>query len=209
MQANAEVNTPHEEVADFNKPLDHPVTADSASFEEGAHAEALLGARPDVSFKGPPTASCKCLSIAVGQPGEPAFQWSGEQPHTNPDSELVIALTSSGVACPEASPGALGASYWGYEVKGSDVVVVVEPAEPGRPMINGAIIPRPLGGGRLYVRPVDRKAPYGRPASGAGARCEIGGFAAGSTKPAPAAPPSNAGGARIHTDEAPSDTSAP
>lgn len=208
MKANAEANVGHEEVADFNKPLDHPVEGQGPTFEDASHAEALLGARPDLSYKGPPTATCKCLAVAVGQPGDASFHWGGERPRTNPDSELVIAVTSSGIACPEAGAGALGASYWGYEVKGSDVVVVIEPAAPGRPQTTGAIIPRPLGGGQVFVRPADKKVPYGRALSGAGAKCSVGqlgmGQAPSETSSAPATKSNT--GVRIHTDEAPPDS---
>lgn len=188
MQANAEANIGHEDTKDFNKPLE-PVTAES----EGASKEqALLGARPDLSFGGTPSPTCKCLAVALGQPGDTSFHWSGERPHTSPDSQLVIALTSSGVACSETSGTGLGASYWGYEMKNDDVIVVVEPAMAGRPLTSGAIIPRPMGNGRVYVRPSDKTVPYGRPASGAGAMCAVGQPSTGQAKPNPLIPPSAA-----------------
>jgi hypothetical protein len=174
VQAKAEANIGTEEVKDFNKPLDESAAARGPSFESASPEQALLGARPDLSFSGSPTPTCKCLAVAVGQPGDTSFHWSGERPHTNPDSQLVIALTSHGVPCSESGGTGLGASYWGYELKQDDVVVVVEPAVDGRPLTSGAIIPRPLGNGRVYVRPSDKSVPYGRPASGADAMCPVG-----------------------------------
>ena len=206
MQANAEANVGHEEVKDFNKPLDEQAT-ETPSFEGASREQALLGARPDLSFNGSPSPTCKCLAVAVGQPGDPSFHWSGERPHTNPDSQLVIALTSNGVACSEARGTGLGASYWGYELKQDDVVVVVEPAVEGRPLTSGAIIPRPLGNGRVYVRPSDKSVPYGRPATGTGAMCPVGQAAAAGAKTNLLVPPSAASaGVRIGGDEPASDS---
>ena len=195
VQANAEANVGHEETKDFDQPLDQPVTAGGSS-SDGTD-QALLGARPDLSFNAQPTPTCKCLAVAVGQPGDTSFHWSGEPPHTNPDAQLVIALTSNGVACSERGGTGLGASYWGYEVKQDDVIVVVEPAVAGRPQTSGAIIPRPLGSGRVYVRPSDKSVPYGRPASGTGAMCAVG-HASQGAKPAPVIPPS-AASARVRS----------
>lgn len=206
MQANAEANIGQEDTKDFNKPLDQPVGSEAPELE-AAKEEALLGARPDLSFGGAPSPTCKCLAVAIGQPGDTAFHWSGERPHTNPDSQLVIALTSSGVACSETSGIGLGASYWGYEMKNDDVVVVVEPAIAGRPLTSGAIIPRPMGNGRVYVRPSDKTVPYGRPASGAGAMCAVGQLSPGRAKPNPEIPPSaSSGRVRIGEKPPPGDT---
>lgn len=133
---------------------------------------ALLGARGDVALTGAPVASCRCLAVAVGQPADGAFQWSGQVPRIAPDSQLVIALSSAGLSCPEAGADAPGASYWGYTVTGPDVIVVVENATRGRPIATGAIIPKPPGGG-LFVEPKSRHVVYGRPLSGEGDRCEL------------------------------------
>lgn len=207
VQANAEANVGHEEVADFNKPLEHPVGDEAPSFEDTPSREALLGARPDLSFKGPATATCKCLAVALGQPGDAVFQWSGEQPRTNPQNQLVIALSSGGMVCPEAGANSLGASYWGYEVNRGDVVVVVEPAVAGRPQTSGAIIPKPLGSGHVFVRPADKKVPYGRPAAGGGAMCSVGSFAVAGTKPSPSMPPPpSSAPVRIGGENGPSDS---
>lgn len=186
------------EVADFDKPM-APSSAPDKTFDDAPKDTALLGARQDLSFRGPATTTCKCLAVAVGQPGGAAFHWSGERPHTNPGSQLVIALQSAGIACPEAGEKATGASYWGYEVVNNDVVVVVERASSGRPVASGGIIPRPLGNGQVYVRPDSKKLPYGLPASGPGDRCQIGSLEPiKSTTPAP----SPSSGVRIRTDEA-------
>jgi hypothetical protein len=162
------------EVSDFDKPLDPTMSATSAKAAgEPATPIALLGARQDLALSGGHSTTCKCLAVALGQPGDAAFRWSGERPRTNSSSQLVIALSSAGQACPEAGDKATGASYWGYETVGNDVVVVVESAHEGRPLAAGGIIPRPQNG-QVFVRPIDKKLPYGRPSSGAGARCQIG-----------------------------------
>jgi hypothetical protein len=133
---------------------------------------ALLGARQDVAFNGSTTPRCKCLAVAVGQPTDSSFQWTGTRPIIDQESQVVLALTSSGVSC-DASGDLAPASYWGYEIVGQDVVVGVEAAKPGRPIAQGAIIPRPVAGGQIYVKPVASDVPYGRPASGQGDRCAV------------------------------------
>jgi hypothetical protein len=185
------------EVADFDKPLE-PTAASSAAAaatEPASAPIALLGARQDLTYHGPPTTACKCLGVALGQPGDPAFQWAGERPRTNASSQIVIALSSAGQACPEAGASPSGASYWGYETSGNDVVVVVEKAYAGRPLASGAIIPRPANG-QVFVRPADKKLPYGRAASGPGERCQIGNLSP-IAKPVSAPQTTPGGGMRI------------
>jgi hypothetical protein len=93
----------------------------------------------------------------------------------------------------------MGASYWGYEMSGNDVVVVVERAAEGRPVASGAIIPRPSGG-QVYLRAADKTVPYGRPMAGTGERCQVGNFPAMKGATTPQTVPSE--GVRIRTDEA-------
>jgi hypothetical protein len=185
----ANVNTGGKgDVADFDKPLNQSMSANRASSEEAMKDSALLGERQDLSYRGPSTSSCKCMEVALGQPGDRAFAWAGERPKTMRESQLVFAMSSAGIACPGAGDKATGASYWGYEVLGNDVVVVVERAYAGRPVASGAIIPRPTGNGQVYVRPIDKKLPYGGPLSGPGDRCQVGKLEA-STTPGVLAPP--------------------
>jgi hypothetical protein len=176
------------DVADFDKPLDQNLSVNRASSEDAAKDSALLGERQDLSYRGPPTSSCKCMEVALGQPGDRAFAWAGGRPTTMRDSQLVFAMSSAGIACPGAGDKPTGASYWGYEVVGNDVVVVVERAYAGRPVASGAIIPRPTGNGQVYVRPIDKTLPYGGPVSGTGDRCQIGKLEAATT-PGVLAPP--------------------
>lgn len=194
------------EIADFDKPLDSPAEANraAAEAEEGPQETPLLGARQDLTLKGSGAASCKCLAVKVGQPFDAAFRWSGEPPRTNRDSQLVVALSSSGQSCPEAGGKGLGASYWGYEIAGNDVVVVVENAAPGRPVAPGGIIPKPLSGGQVYVRPADKNVVYGRPVSGAGNRCPVGG-----ATPASATAPASGGTGGVHIKGPESDPQSP
>jgi hypothetical protein len=186
----------------FDKPMTPNATTDTRSADQPGAEAALLGARQDLAYKGASTARCKCLAAAVGQPKDSSFQWTGTRPVTNQDTQLVVALSSAGVPCDVESPGA---SYWGYETVGQDVIVVVETAKPGRPVAQGAIIPRPTGNGQVYIRPVDKSAPYGRPAAGAGEKCLLPGVTAAPAALAPAAPSATSSGwtqTRIKTDEA-------
>jgi hypothetical protein len=195
--ASANVTEPDTE-SETSHDLDKPLEATAKTPEADEESSALLGVRQDLTFKGPGNVSCKCLSVAVGAPGNAAFQWAGKPPRVSSDSQLVIGLGSAGVECPEAGEGTAGASYWGYEMSGNDVVVVVESAGSGRPVASGAVIPRPQGNGQVYVRPVDKATPYGRPTAGGAGRCQVSHLAALSPSPGAPAPSS---GVRIHSDE--------
>ena len=134
----------------------------------------LLGARHDLKLQpGKGTASCQCLSVALGAARSGAMQWSTSPPNIDESTQLTIALTSEGVECKGEPKGSLGASYWGYRISGNDVVVLVESATGGHPLTSGAVIPRPVGNGQVYVKPAKKKLPYGRPLDGKGL-CKIG-----------------------------------
>jgi hypothetical protein len=134
----------------------------------------LLGARHDLKLRaGQGNAVCHCLSIAVGGSRLPALEWSGETPSIDDNTQLTLALSSEGQKCEGEPKGSLGASYWGYRIKGNDVIVLVEAARGGRPLTSGAIIPKPVGPGQVYVAPASRKVPYARPEGQAG-MCKLG-----------------------------------
>jgi hypothetical protein len=134
----------------------------------------LLGARHDLKLRSASaTASCQCLQVALGAARSPAMAWSTTPPELDDATQLSIALSSEGVQCPGEPKGSLGASYWGYRISGNDVIVLVESARGGRPLTTGAIIPRPVGPGHVFVAPASKKLPYGRPLSGTGL-CKIG-----------------------------------
>ena len=139
----AEVNTPKSETdtADFDKPMNLSAI-ERAQGAQKPMDTALLGARQDLSYNGAMTPRCRCLAVTVGQPTDPSFQWTSTRPIIDQDSQVVLALTSSGVTC-DAGADLAPASYWGYEIVGQDVVVGVEAAKPGRPIAQGAIIPGP------------------------------------------------------------------
>jgi hypothetical protein len=101
------------------------------------------------------------------------MRWDGQVTAIDSNSQLVVALGSDGIDCPEATKDSLGASYHGYESVGSDVVIQVETGRMGRPLAGGAIIPKPASGGRLLVRPVDNKSPYGRSLDGKENACTV------------------------------------
>jgi hypothetical protein len=150
------------------------VAPGAASATELSSSRVLLGARHDLKLRsGSATASCQCLQVALGGSQSPGMAWSATPPQLDDSTQLSIALTSEGVECKGEPKGSLGASYWGYRISGNDVVVLVESARGGRPLTTGAIIPRPVGPGRVFVAPAGKKLPYGRPLSGTGL-CKIG-----------------------------------
>lgn len=184
VQADAKVNgeaSSEDEIKSFDRPLETPVRAPEPVADlVPANAHALLGARHDLAYAGPKTAACTCLAVALSdQPKGPAFVWELEAPRLDPASQWIIALSSSDVPCESAPNGTLGASYQGYVLDGNDVVVYVEALGEGRPMTNGAIIPRPKASGSVFVEPTN--AVYGKPLEGKTKRCKI--AAPGATQP--------------------------
>lgn len=126
-----------------------------------AHSDSgpvLLGARRDLAYQGNKQAVCSCLAVQLGQPSNPAFQWEKGPITIDPQRQIVVGLSSQGVAC-EAERG-LGASYKGYVLSGNDVVVQVERAHEGRPVTSGAVIPRPVSGQVLVVS-AEKGSPFG------------------------------------------------
>lgn len=143
----------------------------------------LLGARHDLALVAErATNQCQCLAVALGASDLPAFRWKTGAPRIDPETQLVIALSSQNQGCTEPK-GSLGASYWGYRIQGNDVVVYVESAVSGRPLTAGGIIPKPFGEGQVYVAPASRRAPYGRAADAKAAQCKLGNPGALRTKP--------------------------
>lgn len=130
---------------------------------------ALLGARHDLLLTAGSSETCKCLATVLGPASTSSFVWTGKRPTVDASRQLVVALASDGIACPESTAGA---SYMGYAVEGGNVIVHVEAAVEGRPVTYGAIIPRPAEGKQVYIEPVGR-IPYGRSLGGE-PRCALG-----------------------------------
>jgi len=179
VQADANLSTGkdakegQEQVRDFDRPLDAAAAKPEAAPESSKpEPYALLGARHDLSYTGSKTPSCQCLAVQLSDHvDDPSFQWELGAPHLDPSTQWVIAFTSNGVSCDAPPAGTLGASYQGYGVDGNDVVVYVEALGEGRPMTNGAIIPRAIGSGSVFIEPAG--AIYGKPLEGKGKRCKL------------------------------------
>lgn len=133
----------------------------------------LLGARRDLTLAVDQAESaCSCLKVALGSETLPAFRWQSGAPKLDPDTQLVVGLSSEGGGCP-APTNTEGASYWGYRWSGNDVVVYVENAVKGRPVAVGAVIPKPVAEGQVFIAPRDAKVPYGRGNDGS-KTCKLG-----------------------------------
>jgi len=163
---------PPEGQGEMTRPAGSPASAMVSASANPSRV--LLGARHDLKLRGGKgTASCQCLSVALGDARNSGMAWSAAPPNLDDGSQLSIALSSEGQACKDEPKKSLGASYWGYRLSGNDVVVLVEAAHGGRPLTTGAIIPKPVGPGQVYVAPAHRKLPYGRALQGKG-MCKIG-----------------------------------
>lgn len=179
-----------------------------------AAGRVLLGARHDLKLRpGKGSASCECLAVALGGSRNGGMAWTAVPPDLDETTQLTIALSSDGLTCKDEPKKSLGASYWGYRLSGNDVIVFVEAAHGGRPLTTGAVIPKPVGDGQVYVAPTSRKLPYGRALEGKG-RCKIGNpgqvrtapfteLEVGSDAPAKGSPARGVGGASAPLDDAP------
>lgn len=183
VNANLNANAKTGQSEEFDEPLSSE--KGEAEADIGSGEQALLGARHDLTLApAKKNANCRCLAVVAGGAGDPAFQWQGGAPRIDAASQLVVALSSEGLDCQAAPADSLGASYWGYRLSGDDVVIIVENARFGRPVTQGAIIPRPLGNGRVYVKPASKDVPFGAPLSPSDKLCAV--SAPPPTKSAPA-----------------------
>jgi hypothetical protein len=177
LQADARVSGDGKEsdepIASYNRPLESPQKASAPTENDFTHAQyALLGARHDLSYAGPKTPACACLAVALrDQAVDAAFQWELEAPRLEPSTQWIIALSSNEVPCDAPPTGTLGASYQGYGTEGNDVVVYVEALGEGRPMTNGAIIPRPKPSGSVFIESTNTV--YGKPLDSKSKRCKL------------------------------------
>ncbi len=161
-----------------------PVASASAAPAASAAASehALLGARTDLSLEPADVpGQCSCVRVALGPANLGAFKWNGARPTLDDRTQLAIALTSAGAGC-DNPKGTLGASYWGYRRIGDDIIVYVENGKSGRPVAQGAIIPKPFGQGQVYLAPTTKQVPYGKSLNGKG-NCKLGNPGAPRTVP--------------------------
>ena len=166
---------PEDTRPDFDKPISADALATKPPPAIAFADTALLGARHDMTLVTEhANAACACLKAGIGSAQSAAFQWQGAVPHLNDDIQLAFAMTTESMACNNEPKGSSGASYWGYRIVGNDVIVFVEGVRSGRPRTTSAIIPKPVGEGKVYVAPAKAKLPYGRSLDGKAERCEIG-----------------------------------
>lgn len=174
-EARVEGQGEEDPFADFEStPTDERGADEALPGLEGSGEPALLGARHDVFLRdGVEASRCRCLAVLASHPGDERFYWESQVPSLDARRQMVIAFTSRGQSCSGEPEGSQGAAYRGYEVRGPDVVVMVEASRPGRPLITGAILPRPSSGGRVLIEPFPGDLPYGKPLDDDGARCVV------------------------------------
>jgi hypothetical protein len=158
-----------------------PATPSSAAVVlPGAGALSGTGVRPlgvahDLSIKPEAVkgASCTCLSVTWGPPGDARFAWQAGPPDVGSD---VIAVAISGdLECGWAAPKnarLAKPSIAGVGREGDDIVLTVEGAEGGRPVVRGALLVRPAPSSAIVVRGRG-KVPYGTPVGASRGVCRI------------------------------------
>lgn len=110
-----------------------------------------------------PDASCACLGVSVGGPDDETFEWRGERPDVNP-SFVAVAITAAVAECPGGpqNPSDRRASISAVDRKGKDVFIEIEDLPADRPIASGAILHPLEPGGHVYIRPRNKKVPYGK-----------------------------------------------
>jgi hypothetical protein len=131
----------------------------------------LNGVRLDLSMdpQAEPSARCTCLHVSAGRSGDRIFAWGQEMPMLSGE-QMVVAVRTEGADCPgdPVEPGLRRASIKAVDVKGNNVIVVIEKLPVGRPLAHGAVTARPRPGGSLYLRPANKNVPYGGALGGKG-----------------------------------------
>ena len=88
----------------------HDERKGNAAPGELSSSSVLLGARHDLKLRsGKGTASCTCLSVALGGSQSPGMLWTTTPPAIDEARQLAIALSSEGSACKDEPKGSLGA----------------------------------------------------------------------------------------------------
>jgi hypothetical protein len=133
----------------------------------------FLGVTHDLSLasSAPRTPVCNCLTVAHGSPRDPKFAWQAEAPLVDAET-IAIAIADDGVACASRGSASVRASISAVEREGNDIVVVVESARQGQPVMRGALAASPGPNGVLVIRGRNG-APYGAPPSGGPGPCRI------------------------------------
>ena len=133
----------------------------------------FIGVTPDLTLAPASSreATCNCLALAHGQPGSSAFQWQGGPPAPTDDS-MAVAISGDGVECTWSEGEVPVPSIAGVERSDNDVVLTIEAAREGRPIMRGAMILRPGPNGALIVKGKG-KVPFGQRADGAPGACRI------------------------------------
>ncbi|HKQ71867.1 MAG TPA: hypothetical protein VJT73_21130 [Polyangiaceae bacterium] len=177
VNAAAEVDDRKWETAESTPPparkLAAPPPAASARTPEPPEAAHFFGVSHDLSLAPgvPRAAACQCLTVVSAAPSDPQFIWQAGVPRTSPDA-IAIAIAADGVACSARGAAPLAASIAAIERRGNDVVITVENVREGRPVMRGALAPRPPEGGAIVVQ-APRGAPYGAPANGGPGPCRL------------------------------------
>jgi hypothetical protein len=119
-----------------------------------------LGLRPSATR----TATCKCLAVEVGPSGDGKFTWRGGKPDVDPKN-VAVAITAQGVECADGpqNPADRRPSISAIDRVGKDVVIEIEEVPADRPLATGAILHPIEAGGKIYLKPRNKKTIYARP----------------------------------------------
>jgi hypothetical protein len=115
--------------------------------------------------------TCTCLGVTYGPPSDPKFAWQVGAPQVGPDT-LAVAITGDVECRAPQKKGDGPPSISGIGRQGDDVVIFVEAARGGRPVVRGALVQRPGPKGAIVVKPRGHVR-FGTPLGGGSGACRI------------------------------------
>jgi hypothetical protein len=128
-----------------------------------------LSLRPEVAR----TPACSCLAVAYGASNDPRFLWQAGSPRGGANT-IAIAISGDLDCSATDAKGRRPAkpSIAGVGHEGDDIVLTIEGAEGGRPVVLGAIAVRSAATGAILIR-AKSPLPYGTPVGARSGVCRI------------------------------------
>ncbi len=111
------------------------------------------GVRHDLTFANntEPDTRCNCVDVVIGRVDDTKFAWAGRKPKLSHE-HITVAIKTSGSKCslPDGTPRR--PSIQAVDVRGRDVIVVIEELPYDRPQALGAVVQKPGPEGNLWIR---------------------------------------------------------
>jgi hypothetical protein len=149
-------------INDGEKPAEEPESQAVQNLPDAPTTSDYIGIARGLSLtpQATTTAQCRCMSVVIGVPNSPSFQWVGPPPSVGSEA-FVMAISAEGTPCstkPSWKPSIRAVE----QTQDNNVIVTLEAARPGVPQALGAVIERPTAGAAqsyIYFQ-APRNMPY-------------------------------------------------